>query len=321
MRRSGLSVPRRLFAVALLGLFGLTLPHPGRTAPAPHAVLPQNPDSLSLPLPAIPPTLRQPAERAAFLIARFWDAMDFSDPAQARNADFLERNLVDFLSVFPHADPAAHEAAAATLLQRAEADPECYRLLAGLLEKYLFSPDSPVFSEELYLLFLDRMTESEILPASLRRRLRFQQEALRKNRPGMPAADFAYETRDGDRTSLYGTAAGETLLLILYDADCAHCREVMDELREEPLLAQAVGAGALHVLAVCLDADRDALLRSSAGLPAAWTTGFETGAIYEDALYMIRSLPTLLLLDADRRVVLRNAGLADLRTYFSELFR
>ena len=279
------------------------------------------PDSLALMLPAIPRTLRRPPQRAAWLLAHFWDAMDFSDPARARDRDFLERNLVDYLSLFPHADPASRAPAAADLLQRAEADPVSWRLLAELLEKYLFEPESPVFSEETYLLFLEQIADSALLGGGERRRRGFQREMLRKNRPGTEAADFPYTARDGRSLSLHGSGNGGPMLLILYDAGCAHCLEVMAELGEDVQLAQAVGAGRLEVLAVCLDADRETLLGSSAGLPAGWMTGFETGTIYEDGLYMLRSLPALLLLDGGKRVLLRHPTPAELREYIASELR
>lgn len=270
-----------------------------------------------LPLPEIPQSLREPGQRAAYLIGHFWDEMDFSDIARSRSRDYMERQLVNFLSLFPHADTAAHAGAAERLVRQAERDPGAFRLVARLSEKYLFEPDSPLFSEELYLLFLDRITASALSDDPSLRRLRYQQEALRKNLPGTQAADIEYIGRDGGQTSLYRSGSGACLLLILYDADCAHCMEVMAELRGDDGIAQAVETGGLEVLAICLDSDREALLRSSADLPAAWMTGYETGGIFEEESYMIRSLPTLLLLDGEKRVLLRNTSPAGVREFLA----
>ena len=56
-----------------------------------------------LPLPAIPATLRTPHERASYLLAHFWDSMSFADTLRSRNPGFMEQNLVNYLSLFPHA--------------------------------------------------------------------------------------------------------------------------------------------------------------------------------------------------------------------------
>ena len=294
---------RRLLALlCCAGCFGLALLLPAAAAAQTAAA----PDVPELPLPTIPPTLRQPALRAAYLIEHFWDAMDFSDTARTRNRDFVEQHLVNFLSLFPHADPASHAPAVANLMQRAACNPEAYRLLAELAEKYLFETDSPLFAEETYLLFLEQIVASPAMGPYEVLRPQYQLEALRKNRPGMVAADFAYVTRDGEPATLHRTESGDRLLLIFYDATCAHCQEVMAELRSEPQLTQAVDSGRLEVLAICVDADREALLQSSADLPGTWMTGFEEGGIYENELYMLRSMPTLLLLDGAKRVLLKN---------------
>lgn len=326
----GLMLPPPAGAAAQAGPVTSGIPNPSQasalstppqaqvlSAPLPASAPPASPQLPDLPLPAIPAELRQPAQRAAYLIEHFWDAMDFSDPEAARDSDYMERQLVNYLSVFPHADPSAHGPAVARLAERAETDPESFRLLIRLVEKYLFETDSPLFDEELYLVFLERITASPVLEASELRRPRFLMEALRKNRPGTPAADFDYIARDGGQTTLYSSGTRGSLLLILYDATCAHCREVTAELGRDPLLAQAVGSGRMDVLAICLDADRETLLRSSDGWPAEWMSGFETGGIYDGELYMLRSLPALLILDADKRVLRRNVSPDGVRDFLS----
>ena len=70
-------------------------------------------DSLSaeLPLPAIPDSLRTPRKRAAYLLAHFWDSMSFADTLRSRNPGFMEQNLVNYLSLFPHRSRAPANAA------------------------------------------------------------------------------------------------------------------------------------------------------------------------------------------------------------------
>lgn len=115
------------------------------------------PDTLSpdLPLPAIPATLRTPHERASYLLAHFWDSMSFADTLRSRNPGFMEQNLVNYLSLFPHAPAEARTRAVHLLMQRAEADKPAYLLLAELAEKYLYTIDSPMQSEEHFIPFLE----------------------------------------------------------------------------------------------------------------------------------------------------------------------
>lgn len=264
---------------------------------------PATPDPPELPLPAIPPTLRQPAQRAGWLIRHFWDEVDFRDPLRSHNETLMEQHFVNFVSLFPHADPTDHTPAVDTLMRRAEADGAAFRLVAGLAEKYLFETDSPLRDDALYLLFLDRIVEAPVLDRYERMRPQVQQEALRKNRPGMTAADFPYVTREGERTTLHQTETSGPLLLIFYDPTCGHCQEVMAELRRDSQVAEAVASGELEVLAICVDGTAEALKVSSASLPETWLTGYEEGTIYDEELYALRSMPTLYLLDAQKRIL------------------
>lgn len=315
--------PMKRLLLLLCGAAGLACAHPqsaaaaaaaSRQTPPPAAASAEVPD---LPLPQIPATLRQPAQRAAYLIEHFWDALEFRDTLRSRNAQFVEQHFVNFLSLFPHADPASHRPAVDALLDRAAADGPAYRLIAELAEKYLFERDSPLLSEETYILFLERVTRSPHLGPYESLRPRYQLEALRKNRPGMQAADFAYTRPDGSRTTLRETAVSGRLLLIFYDPTCDHCREVMGQLRDDLRVARAVAAGEAEVLAICVGGDRAALLESSAGLPETWLLGCDEGLIYDSELYMLRSMPTLFLLDADQRVVLKNTSVEALTALLS----
>ena len=271
-----------------------------------------------LPLPAVPATLRTPPARAAYIIKHFWDAMDFSDTLRSRNRDFMEQNFVNCLSLFPIADTTAPAPAVATLVGRAQTDAGALSLLAETAEKYLYEQDSPLFNEEYYQLFADALVAAP-LPHTKRLRIEAQRTAMRKNRVGTPAADFTFETRDGQRLRLSEAAPGRPILLLFYDPDCDHCMQTIAELSGSPLLNGAIARGDLVVVAVYAGfdgSDRAAWLRTLDRLPSAWTVGFDLGTIYTRDLYVLRNLPALYLLDASRRVILKDATPARLFEYF-----
>ena len=72
-----------------------------------------------LPLPAVPDTIRQPQERAAYVMQHFWDALDFSDTLRSCSRPFMEQQVVNFLSLLPHAAPDAAACAFDSLYARA----------------------------------------------------------------------------------------------------------------------------------------------------------------------------------------------------------
>lgn len=276
------------------------------SAQAAQAVATDVSDGLELPLPSLPETLKKPVERANYIIAHFWDALDVSDTARVHSMDFIEQNFSNFISVFPIADDEGRKIAVETLLHRAEADGGFYRLLIDTAEKYLFDPNSPMLSEEYYILFLERTVNSRLLTEYTRVRLQQQLRVARKNRPGMKAADFGYTSREGKRMSLHKTVAGRDMLLIFYDPDCEHCKEIMASLKENDLLADAVSTGKLSVLAVYSGDERELWEKTAGEFPASWTVGYESGALQENGLYVLRAMPTLYLLSKDKQVLVKD---------------
>jgi len=259
-----------------------------------------------LPLPQIPDFLRTPTDRAAYLLQHFWDGLSFADTLRSRNRAFMEQNFANFVNLFPHADSAALPPSVARLLERAAADAPAFDLLMQIAEKYLYDPNSPMLDEAYYALFLEAFLRSPLPAADARLRPERQLQTVRKNRPGTPAADFAYSDRSGRRRTLRQTALGCELLLVFYDPDCEHCAEILAGLKDDGLLRRRVREGRLSVLAVYADGDRQAWERTLRDLPAEWEAGFDLTGVQEHGLYVLRAMPTLYWLDGDRRVAVKD---------------
>ena len=259
-----------------------------------------------LPLPQVPATLREPAARAAYIIEHFWDAMDFADRTLSMDDAFMEQAFSNFISVFPYAgDDARRRAVRSVMTAAHDADREAYMKLVEVAEKYLWETESPLFSEEFYTPFLEHIAASSPADDYSTLRYRYQLEAVRKNRPGELAADFAYVDRSGRSRMLRKTPVRNRLLVIFYDPDCDHCHDVMASLRDDAVLSQAVADGSLTVLALSVGDNRAQWERTAAQLPEQWLAGFVTSDILGTQRYVMRSMPTLYLLDADKRVLLK----------------
>lgn len=265
--------------------------------------------SLDLPLPTIPSALRTPHERAAYLLSHFWDSMDFADTLRSRQPAFMEQNLVNFLSLFPHAQTEARTEAVKSLMERAETDKAAYLLLAELAEKYLYTTSSPMQNEEHFIPFLEEITGNSLLDETEKSRFRFLLSAALKNRPGTMAADFTYLTPDSKQQTLYSLPVAHRLLLLFYDPDCLHCRETINALRTASRLQQLMKSGQLTVLAVCVGDDRDLWESSLKELPVSWLAGFDIGCIRKEERYLLPDMPVMYLLDEEKRVVKKEVSL------------
>lgn len=259
-----------------------------------------------LPLPEIPAALRDPRQRAAYLVAHFWDALDFRDTRRTRDEAFMEQQFVDWIALFPHADTTALFPAVADLLDRAEPASDLWFSLTGLAEKYLYDPNSPMLDEAAYTLFLRAVLATPGLDDACCIRPRAQLAEIALNRPGTLAPDFAWLRPDGSTGSLHDVRA-DRLLLFFYDAECAQCAAEIDWLEHDPAIAAQCAAGRLAIAAICVDGTPEAWRRKLPTLSDRWIIGYAAGDRYPEGRYVLRAVPSFYLLDADKRVLLKDA--------------
>lgn len=270
-----------------------------------------------LPLPVVPPSLTDPEERAEYIIAHFWDGLDFGDTLRCHDRAFMEQNLVNYISLFPHTRQEALPSHIARLLERVAADSLCLNLVNDLAEHYLDDPNSPMRNEEYYILFLEGLLRLPTLPEAEHIRSAYRLETARKNRPGMKATDFAYTDRRGNRCTLHATQ-GERLLLLFYDPSCSHCSQILDGLRESAVIGNLIENKELAVLAVYTEGDRRLWDDTKSSLPQEWTIAIDESHIVERGLYALPAMPVIYLLDGKKKVILKDTTPAKLETYLTE---
>jgi len=273
--------------------------------------------AVELPLPAVPSSLRVPQERADYVMAHFWDAMDFSDTTRTRSRGFMELNLVNFMSLFPHGSGEGVSGSLGGLLRKVAADPEALDVATGIIEQYLSEPNSPMRNESAYIAYLEVFLQLPGLPEAERVRPAHQLAMAKKNRPGAMATDFTYTDRAGRRQMLHATAPGRRLLLLFYDPECSHCEEIMKQVAESATVSDCIGQGSLVVLAVYTEGKRSLWDETKASMPQEWMVGIDESEIVDRELYDIPAMPVMYLLDSNRRVLLKDAILSDIEAALS----
>ena len=109
---------------------------------------------LELPVPDIPDSITQPERRAAYAARRWWDALDFANDSRSLDTAFIEQNFVNFMTVLANTDTLSQQRAVDRLLSSAQHSPQAWSLMTEVAEKYLYDPNSPFRSDELYIPFL-----------------------------------------------------------------------------------------------------------------------------------------------------------------------
>lgn len=265
-----------------------------------------------LPMPIVPDTLRSVEARANYVASHYWDAMDFSNRRLVSDTAFMEQNFANYVAILGMTERGIADSAIMQLVGRASADSVAFNMLASTAEKYLDEPNSPMRNEELYICFLKYFIGSSAVSEAEKLRYEYRRAEAMKNRRGTRAADFNFIDREGV-TARLSEAVGkaDVTLLVFYDPDCSHCKEIIGRIAEIPL------ATGVEVLAIDAEGDRSRWDATKSTMPAGWRVGFATTPILDQELYSLPASPTLYLLDRDATVIMKDPAVDEAIAFIS----
>lgn len=269
------------------------------------------------PFPEIPATLTEPEARKSYLLTHYWELFDFTDTTLVDNRDVTEQGFVNFIALL-------NEGGVTKRLARESLANWCAgfvgkeharQVLTQTADDYLFNPNSPFYNEALYGMYLEALLGKLPQTDAMRSTYRFKLELIRRNNVGEKATDFVYYLSDGTRHTLAATPVkSNRLLLMFYDPECESCHEVLLQMTADTALAEAVRAGKLSVLAVYTEGNEEAWRKALPDMPGGWTVGNDREAVKTGALYDLKAMPSLYLLDGSKTVLLKDAAYDKIRT-------
>ena len=271
----------------------------------------------SFPFPAIPEVLTSSEDRKAYLLTHYWEQLDFADTTLVNNRDVTEQGFVNFIALL--ADGTTPEELTRESLENWCAGfvgkEHARQVLTQTADSYLFNPNSPFYNEALYGMYLEALLSKLPQTDAMRSAYRFKLELVRRNNVGDKATDFVYYLSDGTRHTLAATPVkSNRLLLMFYDPECESCHEVLLQMAADTALAEAVRAGKLSVLAVYTEGNKAAWRKALPDMPEGWTVGTDREAVKTGALYDLKAMPSLYLLDGSKTVLLKDAAYDKIRT-------
>ena len=258
-------------------------------------------------LPAIAPAALAPEERVEWLRWHYWDNFDFADTAFLARADTLQlfeayARYVQLLFSAP-TDGAPMD----SLMRRAAVSRPMLDYFAMLADQVLGDPNSPLRNDEFYIPVLRAQLSSPWYDEYERLAPEYRLSLASQNRIGQPANDFRYTLASGATGSLYGLRA-EYVLLFINNPGCPMCREIREAISASPMLTELIEHGRLRVLALYPDENLDEWRAYREQIPASWINAYDDGCVLrEKGLYDLSAIPSLYLLDAQKRVLVKDA--------------
>lgn len=221
-------------------------------------------------------------------------------------AVYDEAALKDFVLASANPDKTKALGILDSVIRDAAGDSIIFNNTVSCLEMPFGDPNSPYRNETLYRELLQAKIKSPFIDSIAKEKSKAKLFLLMQNRPGEPANDFTYITPQGFSKKLYSIQAGHTLLFF-YNPECDACKTMKAALIASGKIKQAAANGNLKVLAVYTDKDESTWREHLPEMPKDWIQGRdENEYLYQNNVYDLKAIPTLYLLDENKKVVLKD---------------
>lgn len=253
---------------------------------------------VEFPYPHIPDSIAINYDRLSWMLNNFWNNFNFRNES-ANNLKVGEQGLVDYINLMGNADSIQAATSASIFANRLMTVPRSSimrKVFKNLAEHYLDNPYSPMRNDRTYATLIEAIAAmpDSIISSTERIRLLDKSRLLRLNLPGNKASNFTLTTPDGEEKSLQEINA-DLLLLYFYDPDCEQCKETQKHMEQSGILKD----------------ERLRILRVN-------PTDYDLAG---RLLYWFDRMPSLYLLDKDKRVILKDATIEETEEKLREILK
>ena len=278
---------------------------------------------VALPFPdAVPPAMMEDQQdRAEYMALHWWDGI--TDPSREYPCDTamvsgvrmsdVEQKMANWTNVLNMVDMSHARKSVVRLYDRAfacekkDTASNVFETFTDLMVKYLYDPNSPMRNEDHYAAYAERLAGCEFVEKVMQEKYAREARLAALNRVGTKAADFRFTDKRGRTHTLYGIEA-DLILLFFSNPGCTACKDIIDVLNGDPGISGLIASGTMKVLNIYIDEDLEAWRSYMPIYPETWYNGFDPDLVIRgETLYNVRAIPSLYLLDRDKRVIMKDA--------------
>ena len=254
-----------------------------------------------------------------FMVTHVFEYYDWGDERML-NTPLSYAKMDYFIQLVSQMEPEHAFPFVMETLQESKQTQKSYYAFFDLLEKKFGYLTSSYRDELLYIEMLkDALQEKDLSEA---RKLRYTRELsiIDKNRVGERVADFNMLSGNGDTLTLYSISTDYTLIYF-QNPDCPNCIEVREKMKTIEVINNVIDAQKLTVLTVYFEKNEEIWRRYllNANPKYIHTWNFDH-AIEEHYLFDVRIIPTMFLLDKDKKVIKKDLPSNEIESVMKKLF-
>ena len=278
-------------------------------------------EALPFPDMTVPAMMSDPQDIAEYLAEHYWDR--FTDPARTYPSDSVllsgvdrgnvEQKFADWTYIldmlpFEKAEKAVSRLYSKVLAcESADTSSVVFEFFNDIAYKYFYDPNSPLRNEDYYNVYVRKLAVYEGFSPEMRGKYEYDARMTSLNRTGTVAANFRFADKYGKFHTLHGIKAPLTLLFFS-NPGCNACMEIINVLKDEPTISSMIADGTLSVINIYIDEDLQGWRDYMPVYPDQWYNGFDPDLVIRtELLYNVRAIPSLYLLDKEKRVILKDA--------------
>lgn len=181
----------------------------------------------------------------------------------------------------------------------------------NLYKNIFFDPGSSQRNDLMASIVLHHILQSKWYVEEEKQKALRSIQLLNQNKRYLQANDFTFFTPTGLKKRLYELQA-DWLLIYFYNPECHACQLLTNELEGSEILRASATSRKLTILAMFVDRDTSLWKRHISELPAIWIKGRdEEEFLYKHSVYDLRAIPSIYLLDRNKKVVLKDCTRID----------
>ncbi len=277
---------------------------------------PEEKKSLAFTLPEVPVMLQSVEDRLDFVVRHYWDNFNFRDTAYIHTPDITEQALVNYIDLLQRIPLEKMDTCLTQTMQRTAEEEKMQKYFAQTFRRYLLDPNSPIRNEVLYEPVARFLIASPIADEAMQSRAHHDLKLINMNRVGTVAADFIYTLPSGVQKRMHNLRSPYTILLF-YNPDCHGCAETLASMKQSPILGHPTIQKQIKILAFYPDEDLSIWEKHRHEIPVNWINSYDKELkVMTDEVYDLKAIPTLYLLDKDKKVLLKDAAVGEIEEYF-----
>lgn len=297
----------------LFALFSLLLLALGKIEAQPYA---------QFPYVSAPYAVVDEGALAEWYALHFWDAYDFSAAETKYTPETNKQWFLNYITTLYATSPSYSATAIEQMMQKAAKSVDGYWYFLEMAEVVLYDPSSPMRNDLLWEMFLRHATgNNSPLDDVSKERYRSMLKLVSRNQQGQKATDFVFTRADGSQGRLYELKA-PFVVIYFYNPGCSECARTKEQIEASGYLDILHQRGLVEVLALHPDEDLTEWRRRLHENPEWWISAYDKGQkINREGLYDLKAIPTLYLLDNQKRVMMKDPTVEDFVGVLGSLLR